>query len=179
MKTNGVVGCLQIGQVTRVGSCQADHPDEFYLEKLKEVCLKAGLGAIERVRGRAVWSMAPYLGKDNACRLESLQGKSNIFHCSDYMYPSSMSHAMGYAARLAKAVAKMHGCEIPLPRLLGSRRFCSASNNFREFAVLKADLARGRRCSAAPSVIREDNDASTQEVKRHFPFFCFDAPCHD
>merc|ERR1712187_1101004 len=102
----------------------------------------------------------------NASRLEALQGKSNIFHCSDYMYPSSMAHAMAYAARLAKNVATVHGCEIHQPRLLGSRRLSRNAKNFSEFAKLKVDLTRDRRCLTASATKKEKvaDDSSSSEV---------------
>merc|ERR1712032_1371578 len=118
MKKAGVVGCLQIGQVTSCGSTEPDLPNEFYLEKVRDACRRAGLGAVTRVRGKGVCTR----GRESARAMETLQGDSRIFHCSDYMFPSSMSHSMCYAARLAKGIAMKQGYyEEPRPLSVLSR----------------------------------------------------------
>jgi len=149
MKTPGAVGCLQIGQTISVGTDEPDHPDEFYLEKVREACQRAGLGAVTRVRGKGVWPMAPYIGRENACALESLQGESNIFHCSDYMFPSSMSHSMCYAARLAKHIATTKGY-YQEPRQPFCTRLCSLLHGMLEWSSFEASIARDRKCYALP-----------------------------
>jgi len=151
MKTTGVVGCLQIGQVTSSESLQPDHRDEFYLDKVREACERAGLGAVTHVRGKAVWSMAPYLGKDRAREMETLQGDSHIFHCSDYMFPSSMSHSMCYAARLAKRIATMHGyCEERRTNSLHSQLHGLLYSLYAS-SLFEASIERDRRCLDHPS----------------------------
>jgi len=169
MKTAGVVGCLQIGQVTSMETLQPDHPDEFYMEKVREVCQRAGLGNVTRVRGKAVWSMAPYLGKENACAVEKLQGHSNIFHCSDYLFLSSLSHSMCYAARLAKRVAITQGYyKEPCANSL-----CSGCGVFlrdlREWSSFEASLARDRESFKHPPTVvdtADKNDTDTVHASK-------------
>lgn len=125
---------------------ESDQPDEFYLDQVREACLRAGLGAVTRVRGKAVWSMAPYLGRDNAREMESLQGDSCIFHCSDYMFPSSMSHAMCYAARLAKRTATTLGFYEEPPALWLGSRSRNLVQGLWEWAAFEASVRKDRKC---------------------------------
>merc|ERR1712176_1477706 len=156
MISGGVVGCLQIGQVTTVGGTQADHPDAFYLKRVEEACRNAGLGAITRVRGKAVWSMAPHLGKARAGIMESLQGQASMYHCSDYMYPSSMTTAMCYAARLAKRVAMDQGhCTSVTKPIFSQIR--DVAKAYREWSAFKGDLARARKPSTACLTTAKDD----------------------
>jgi hypothetical protein len=98
---------LQIGMN---GPLEAqDKPDSFYLAAIEKTCAECGMGEIIRVRGKVVWPMGSYFPDDSATNhveMESLQGKNGLFLCGDYMFATSMSTSMAYAAGLAKKMGK-------------------------------------------------------------------------